>query len=52
MSKYLVIGLNDGDRFAQDFEADNAEHAEQQAMSLYPELVIAGVINEEGQVVS
>jgi hypothetical protein len=33
-------------------KADNAEHAEQQAMTLYPDLTIAGVINEEGQVVA
>jgi hypothetical protein len=52
MSKYLVIGLNDGDRFAQDFEADSPEHAERQAMALYPDMTIAGVINEEGQVVA
>jgi hypothetical protein len=52
MSKYLVIGLNDGDRFAETFTAEDADHAEQQALHVDPELVIAGIINEEGQVVA
>ena len=52
MNKYLVIGLNGGDRFAETYTADNAEHAEEQALHVYPDLIIAGVVNEEKQVVS
>jgi hypothetical protein len=52
MSKYLVIGLNDGGRFAETFTAEDPDHAEQEALHVYPELIIAGIINEEGQVVA
>ena len=52
MNKYLVIGLNGGDRFAETYTANDTEHAEEQALHVYPDLIIAGVVNEEGQVVS
>ena len=52
MNKYLVIGLNDGGRFAETFTAEDPDHAEQQALHVYPELIIAVLINEEGQVVA
>jgi hypothetical protein len=52
MNTYLGIGLyeDDNTRFASSYEAESPEDAEQLATTGHPGLVVAGVINEEGQV--
>lgn len=55
MQKYLVIGIykdSDNQRFAESYEADDPATAEKLACEERPGLIVAGVINEEGQVVA
>lgn len=50
---YLVIGIyrDDHSRFAESYAADSPDEAEQIAEAGHPNLIVAAVINEEGQVV-
>ena len=54
MHDYLVIGVyeNDRQRFAETYECESADEAEALATSLHPGLIVAGVLNEEGDVVA
>jgi hypothetical protein len=50
---YLVIGIFDDDhrRFAREYVAESPQAAEDAAIAENPELIIAAVLNEEGQIV-
>ena len=45
MQEYLVIGIyDDGQRFAESYETETAEDAEERAVSAHPGLQVAGVL--------
>jgi len=50
---YLVIGVFEDDyrRFAREYVVEGPQEAEDAAVADNPGLIVAGVINEEGQVV-
>lgn len=54
MQNYLVIGIysDDYQRFAEAYEAETSDEAEQIALDLHPGLIIAGVLNDGGRVVA
>jgi hypothetical protein len=50
---YLVVGVHRDEldrRFARRYRASSADEAERMATEEHPDLVVAAVINEEGQV--
>jgi hypothetical protein len=51
---YLIIGIFDDDhrRFAREYIAENPQAAEDAAVAENPGLIVAAVINEEGEVVA
>jgi hypothetical protein len=53
MRTYLIIGIyaDDHARFAKNYNAANAEQAELMALKEHEGLVVAGVMNEERQLV-
>jgi len=54
MSAYLVIGIYEDDhtRFADTFEAETPAAAEELAVAQCPGLIVAGVLNDKGEVVA
>jgi hypothetical protein len=54
MQRYLVIGLYVAynERYADVIEAATPDDAEAEAIAEHPDLTIAAVLNEEGQVVA
>jgi len=51
MRRYLVIGILENERFAREYVAESPQAAEDAAIAENPELIIAAVLNEEGQIV-
>jgi len=54
MRKFLVIGIYEDDyqRFADEYWAKTPEQAEQMSKADHPGLIVAGVINSQGEVVA
>ena len=50
---YTVIGIygDDHSRFSDNFEAETPDKAEEMAVQQHPGLIVAGVLNPEGQLV-
>jgi hypothetical protein len=51
MKRYLVIGIIESEHFAREYVAESPQAAEDAAIAENPELIIAAVLNEEGQIV-